>query len=122
MSANSIATKQSQALSSPGVSGDLVRAEYAFGAEGWGFARKYVTTGSNLDVPVLQDIDFIIPRFTIVNQGTSNIRFGFRSTGGSSGVLLGAGASYTFVRKNPAKNNLVVNDLGTSGIEIDFIS
>ena len=122
MSDSGIRIKQGQLLAASGVSGDITRAEYTFAAEGNGLTRSYVTTGKSQDVPVLQDVDYMLPRLTIINNGTSSVKWGYRSTSGTSGLTLGAGASVTLDKKIPSKLNIVVNDGGTSGIEIDFFS
>lgn len=92
----------------------------AFLADGLGYAQKYVSTGKGVN-RIAENQNRIFPRLTIVNHGASDIRWGY---GGAGTILLPGGvhSSATITEKNPVKEQLVFDDLGVSGLEVDVYS
>ena len=86
---------------------------------GKAISQNYVTTGDSAEHKICADLDYIIPALSIVNNGSSSIKFG---ADGKSVHLLLPSASYTWRYKNPVKSRLTYNDTGNSGVTIDIIS
>ena len=84
------------------------------------YSRAITTTGDSATHALVPDLPSgFWPALTIINQGANNIRYGYN---GAANLLLPAGASITLRGKRPAEYNLVYNDLGVAGIEIDVVS
>ena len=110
--------------SNSGIASDIIsglsRLVFAILRNGSGVAQNYITEGNTIDFKIAENSDYLFPALTVVNQGTANVRVGFSTTaGGLKGVLLLPQAAVTFKWLNPRRSQLVVNDLGTSGMEID---
>ena len=107
---------------SAGVAADMARWFLAFVKHGRGVQITYNTQGNSTDFKIAENSDFIFPSLTILNVGSSSIRVGYGSTvNGTKGFLLLGGASLTLKWINPRVSQLVANDMGTAGTEIDVI-
>jgi hypothetical protein len=61
--------------------------------------------------PILRDVNRIVPAFTVWNSGSNSIKVG---PAGTPMHTLTAGVAMTYRWKNPARMNLVFDDLGNS--------
>lgn len=98
--------------------GDAITVSFLTAGDGAAPVSNTTTAGA-VSHKILENTNRRLPAFTISNHGGSAIRYGQR---GQANCLLEGGASYTFRWKNPVKSNLVINDLGVSGIEINITS
>ena len=85
---------------------------------GMGANDHQVTSGNNSNQKLLATVGYILPRFTIVNNGSNTVKIGY---GGNPTFPLVAGASYTGSWKNPVKAGLCFSD-GGNAATVDVIS
>ncbi len=107
----------------PGIAQDIFtlfsRFFYALVNAGRGFSVSYPLNGTSLPQPLLDNIDRLVDRFTVLNNSSGTVLIGW------SGVPvfhLGAYSSYTFTWKNPKSAQLTFNDNGQSSGTLDVIS
>jgi hypothetical protein len=109
-----IASDIFQHLSSFLNGGRPVDAQYVTSGDGGGGPPpKTPLTGVNHRI--LPDTNYIVPAFTITNNGSANAYWAV-SGGGVWHTLYASGGSSTYRWKNPRELNLVFNDGGTATV------
>lgn len=82
--------------------------------------HHYVTTGDSQTKPLCPEIDAVIPRLNITNNGTGTVYLGSKGqcspNVGSSIYPLTSGLTLTLTYKNPFRSGLCFNDGGTAAI------